>query len=80
MLQTLLEERFSLVVHTGDAPMPAYLLTGARRKSQAERSEGTGDPSCEPQPPPANQAAGAVPHPGHLPNETMEKLAEDVHN
>jgi uncharacterized protein (TIGR03435 family) len=81
MLQSLLAQRFSLVVHTGTAPMPAYVLSAPNGKTKLKKSEGTGDPDCEDQPPPANQAAGAIPQilfTCH--NETMEKFAEDVHN
>jgi len=81
MLQSLLAQRFSLVAHTGSAPMPAFVLTAQTGKTKLKESEGTGDPSCEFRPPPADQAAGAIPkivftcH-----NETMERFAEDVHN
>ena len=80
MLQSLLAQRFSLVVHTGGAPMPAYVLTAPKGKAKLKESEGTDDPSCESQPPPANQAAGAIPQILYTcRNETMEKFAEDVH-
>src|SRR5580692_2885681 len=61
MLQALLAQRFNLVAHTGSAPMPAYVLTAPKGKTKLKESEGTGDPSCEYQPPPANQAPGAIP-------------------
>ena len=80
MLQSLLAQRFGLVVHTGNAPMPAYVLTAPAGKSKLKESDGTGDASCQPQPRPANQAAGAIPQilvTCH--NETMEKFADDVH-
>ena len=80
MLRSLLAQRFGLVVHTGNAPMPAYVLTAPGEKSKLKESEGSGDASCEPHPQPANQAAGAVPQiliTCH--NETMEKFADDVH-
>ncbi len=37
MLQSLLKQRFNLVVHTGSAPMPVYVLTAQPRQEQAER-------------------------------------------
>jgi len=80
MLQSLLAQRFGLVVHTGDAPMPAYVLTAPAGKSKLMESDGTGDASCQQQPQPANQAAGAVPQilvTCH--NETMEKFADELH-
>jgi uncharacterized protein (TIGR03435 family) len=81
MLQSLLAQRFSLVVHTGSAPMAAYVLTAQSGRTKLKESEGTGDPDCEYQPPPANQAADAISQivfTCH--NETMERFAEDVHN
>jgi uncharacterized protein (TIGR03435 family) len=81
MLQSLLAQRFGLVTHSGSAPMPAFVLTAQSGKTKLKESDGTGDPSCEYQPPPANQAAGAIPQivfTCH--NETMERFAEDVHN
>jgi uncharacterized protein (TIGR03435 family) len=80
MLQSLLAQRFGLVVHTGNAPMPAYVLTAPVGKSKLKESDGTGDTSCQLQPQPADQAAGAIPQilvTCH--NETMEKFADDVH-
>jgi uncharacterized protein (TIGR03435 family) len=80
MLQSLLSERFGLVVHTGSAPMPAYVLTAPSGAGKLKESDGTGDASCKGQPPPANQAPGAIPQilvSCH--NETMEKFADDVH-
>jgi uncharacterized protein (TIGR03435 family) len=80
MLQSLLAQRFNLVVHTGSAPMPAYVLSAPKGKSKLKESEGPGDPNCEYQPPPANQAAGAISQivfTCH--NETMEQFAQDVH-
>jgi uncharacterized protein (TIGR03435 family) len=81
MLQSLLAQRFSLVAHTGSAPMPAFVLTAQTGKSKLKESEGTGDPSCEYQPPPANQAAGTISQIEFIcHNETMERFAEDLHN
>lgn len=80
MLQSLLAQRFNLVVHTGSAPMPAYVLSAPKGKTKLKESDGNGDPNCEYQPPPANQAAGAISQivfTCH--NETMEKFAQDVH-
>jgi uncharacterized protein (TIGR03435 family) len=76
MLQSLLAERFSLVAHTGTAPMPAYVLTAPTGKAKLKESEGTGESSCKPQPPSANQPPGAIPQivvACH--NETMEQFA-----
>lgn len=80
MLQSLMTQRFGLVVHTGSAPMPAYVLTAPTGAGKLKESDGAGDAGCKGQQSPANQAAGAIPkilvtcH-----NETMEKFAEEVH-
>jgi uncharacterized protein (TIGR03435 family) len=80
MLQSLLAQRFGLVVHMGSAPMPAYVLTAPGGATKLKPSDGTGDAGCKPQPPPANQAAGAVQQilvTCH--NESMDKFADEVH-
>jgi uncharacterized protein (TIGR03435 family) len=80
MLQALLSERFGLVVHTGNAPMPAYVLTAPAGKSKLKESDGNGEAGCQPQPQPANQPAGSIPQivvTCH--NETMERFADEVH-
>ena len=50
MLQSLLKQRFNLVVHMGGAPMPVYVLTAQPGKSKLKESDGTGDSGCKPQP------------------------------
>jgi uncharacterized protein (TIGR03435 family) len=49
MLQSLLAERFKLVAHHGDVPVPAFLLTVANGKPSLTPSSAT-DGSCERQP------------------------------
>jgi uncharacterized protein (TIGR03435 family) len=46
MLQGLLTERFEMAVQQEDKPVPAYVLTLARKGAQKE-STGTGDPECK---------------------------------
>jgi uncharacterized protein (TIGR03435 family) len=80
MLRSLLTERFGLMVHTGSAPMPAYVLSAPSGAGKLKESDGTGDASCTPQPPPANPPPGSIQQilvTCH--NETMEKFADDVH-
>jgi len=48
MLQTLLEERFKLVVHKDTKPLPTYALVLAGKKPQLKEAT-TGDPGCKPQ-------------------------------
>jgi len=82
MLQGLLKERFSLVVHEGSAPMPAYVMkaqTGKAKLKEAQAAEGEG--TCEPQPPPPNPPAGAIRQIVVIcKNETMQKFADDIHD
>ncbi len=46
MLKTLLADRFGLVTHLEDKPMPAYVLTLARNTEPPRQSSGTGDSQC----------------------------------
>ena len=46
MLKSLLAERFHLVVHNEDRPMPAYILTLGKGKSKLKQSAGDGDSDC----------------------------------
>src|SRR5580692_11423279 len=51
MLQTLLAERFKLVVHDESRPMPAYALK-AGKKPLLKQADGTGETGCKLQPQP----------------------------
>jgi uncharacterized protein (TIGR03435 family) len=48
MLQSLLAERFHLVVHKDTRPLPAYALI-VGKKLQIKESDGAGDSGCKPQ-------------------------------
>ena len=81
MLRALLVDRFHLVVTTGTAPMPTYVLSSGSGKPKMTESEGAGEGSCIPQPPPPNPAPGA---PFYITvnckNLTMPALADTLHN
>lgn len=81
MLRSLLAERFHLVVKSGTAPMPTYILSTGGGKPKMTESEGAGDGSCMPLPPPQNQPPGA---PSYITvnckNLTMAALAETLHD
>jgi len=81
MLRSLLAERFHLVVRTGSAPMPTYVLSAGAGKPKMTESEGEGEGVCTPMPPPQNAAAGApsyiVVNCKHM---TMAALADTLHN
>jgi uncharacterized protein (TIGR03435 family) len=49
MLQTLLADRFALVLHRDTKPMPAYVLT-AGKSPHVKQSDGVGESRCEDDP------------------------------
>ena len=76
MLQSLLAQRFNLVVHNGTAPIPAYVLTAPNGKAKLNESAGTGDSGCKPQPMSGPPAPGSIPEVTvACRNETMEQFA-----
>jgi uncharacterized protein (TIGR03435 family) len=79
MLRGLLADRFHLVVKSGTAPMPAYILSATGKPMMTE-SEGSGESSCTPVPPPSNAPPNApfyiVVNCKHL---TMAALADTLH-
>jgi uncharacterized protein (TIGR03435 family) len=86
MLQSLLAERFKLVVHNDIKPMPAYALT-ASKHPQLKEAEGSGDKGCKfdlkgmPNGPQAAPAEGPQPIPTVVytcRNVTMAAFAEDM--
>jgi uncharacterized protein (TIGR03435 family) len=48
MLRALLADRFGLVVHKDNRPLPAYALT-AGKKLKLKEADGTGETGCKPQ-------------------------------
>ncbi len=81
MLRALLADRFHLVVKTGTAPMPTYILSVGPGKPKMTESEGATEGSCIPLPPPQNPPPGA---PSYITvnckNLTMAALADTLHN
>jgi uncharacterized protein (TIGR03435 family) len=59
MLRALLADRFHLVVKNGTAPVPTYVLSAGSGKPKMTESDGSGEGSCVPLPPPANNPPGA---------------------
>lgn len=57
MLQTLLADRFNLVVHKDTKLMPAFALTVGKGKPKLKNAEGSGDTGC--QAAPQNREPGA---------------------
>ena len=59
MLQSLLADRFNLVLHKGEAAMPAFLLTAPDGKTKMKQSSEGQEENCRPDPTP--QTAGGAP-------------------
>jgi uncharacterized protein (TIGR03435 family) len=59
MLQTLLADRFKLVVHMDTKPMPAFVLSVGKGKPKLKESEEPGNSGCQFQP--QNNQPGALP-------------------
>jgi len=81
MLRALLADRFHLVVKTGTAPMPTYILSAGSGKPKMAESDGTGEASCIPLPPPQNSSPGT---PSYITinckHQTMAALADTLHD
>ena len=76
MLQSLLAERFKLVLHKDTRPMPAYALTAVRGNLKLKAAAGDGNPECRYQPPPAGSTFGRA---YSCRNMTMAAFAERLH-
>ncbi len=74
MLQSLLAERFKLVVHMDQRPMPALVLSVGRGKPKLKQSSGSSAPGCQRQPQAAE--AGAIPADCH--GLTMPQFAQQL--
>lgn len=82
MLQTLLADRFKLVVHKDTKPLPAYVLTAGKHPTlkAADASEESG---CKSIRPPASQLGGPTPVPFFsysCHNMTMAAFAGELRN
>jgi uncharacterized protein (TIGR03435 family) len=47
MLQALLAERFKLVVHTDNRPLPAFVLSVGKGKPKLKEADGSGETGCQ---------------------------------
>jgi uncharacterized protein (TIGR03435 family) len=80
MLKSLLADRFKLVVHTGSAPMPAYVLTVGKSKPRLKEADDSGKSDCQYQDPPKDLPPGTVPYIAFsCHNTTMETFANNLH-
>jgi uncharacterized protein (TIGR03435 family) len=84
MLQTLLAERFGLVVRNDTRPLPRYVLSVARSGSKLKAAAAPGDSGCQQQL--TGMSPGGTLAPGSLPNIrvtchnlTSQQIAENLH-
>jgi uncharacterized protein (TIGR03435 family) len=76
MLQSLLADRFKLVLHKDTKPIPAYALTPGKGSLKLKPAAGDGNPECRYQPQPSGSAFGR----GYsCRNMTMAAFAERLH-
>ncbi len=77
MLQTLLAERFKLVVHKDSKPMQVFVLSAGKGKPKLKESvEGAGNPGCQPQRGPDSGPPGYISVSCH--NITMAAFATEL--
>jgi uncharacterized protein (TIGR03435 family) len=84
MLQSLLADRFKLVIRNDTRPVPRYVLSVGKGGSKLKPANGSGDPSCQPQ-----QQGGASGNPTDLAsvpnirvachNLTAAQIADNLH-
>jgi uncharacterized protein (TIGR03435 family) len=79
MLQTLLGERFKLVLHTSTKPMPTYVLALGKGKPKLKEADGKGAPGCQPPPNPPPPQPGVYRNAEvQCRNMTMDSFAPQV--
>ena len=77
MLQSLLTQRFGLVVHTGSAPMPAWVLRAGKDTSKLKRFSDENDFKCSTAvDPPHPTRASVIQLTVQCKNMTMDQFAE----
>jgi uncharacterized protein (TIGR03435 family) len=77
MLQSLLADRFKLVVHKDTKPMPAFVLSVGKGKPKLKEADGSGEPGCQNQP--QDPQLGAAPSIAiSCRNMTMEAFAQSL--
>ncbi|HEX4275009.1 MAG TPA: TIGR03435 family protein [Bryobacteraceae bacterium] len=76
MLQSLLADRFKLVLHKDTRPLPAYALALGKSKPKITQAAGDGNPECKYQPQPAGSAFSTA---YSCRNMTMAAFAERLH-
>jgi uncharacterized protein (TIGR03435 family) len=86
MLQSLLADRFKLVIHQDKRPMPRYVLSGSKPGPKLKPASGSGDPGCRPQDQGGGPGRGGPPDLASLPNAkvtcrnlTGAEIADNLH-
>jgi uncharacterized protein (TIGR03435 family) len=81
MLQSMLADRFKLVLHNDTKPLPVFALTVGKGKPKLkEAAEGEGSTGCQGQPQQNTNPDGPPPYNMvSCHNETMERFANDIH-
>jgi uncharacterized protein (TIGR03435 family) len=74
MLQSLLADRFKLVLHKDTKPLPAFALTMGNGKPKLKEAGRSGDAGCQSQPQPGSASYSAV----ACRNITMEAFAQSL--
>jgi len=81
MLQSLLADRFKLVVHNGTAPLPAYILSVGKDKPRLKEADDSAKSDCQFQEPPKDRAPGSIPYIAFVcHNTTMDTFATNLHD
>ncbi len=76
MLQSLLADRFGLVIHQAMRPMPSFALTRGKSKPKLQESEGPGDGGCDYVPQPSGSTFNVY----SCRNVTMAAFAQRLHS
>jgi len=80
MLQTLLADRFKLLVHKDTKPTEAFVLSLGKGKHKMKEAEGSGASTCQSAGPPPPPAPGTFPKiEVACRNMTMDQFATQVH-
>jgi uncharacterized protein (TIGR03435 family) len=86
MLQSLLTERFKLVIQSGTSPVPRYVLTVGKGGSKLKSSSGTENPGCQQVQQPGDGGRGGPPDAASVPdikvachNLAAEAIADNLH-
>lgn len=78
MLQSLLAERFELVLHKDTKPLPVFVLSVGKSKPKMKAADGGSPAGCQGQPQPAPQPGATTYSVVNCSNMTMAAFAENL--